>query len=262
MRSIRSAFGLALGFVALLCAPGMAATSPGAAPALERGKAAECAFDVYGAYGEYRKAAAIDSTSFELWWRLAHAAGDAGDRAQFDHDRKRAEGAFGEAVRAARRAVALEPNAYEGHIELASSLGRFALFQGGKAKIRMAKEVKLEADKARAMNPRSDRAYHVLARWNRAIAELSFFEKAAAKVIFGGVPEGASMNNAVTLFEKAIALNPDHANHRLELGRTDLDLGLKDKAREQLTRALECPRQSPFDPEYKADAQVLLRRTH
>jgi tetratricopeptide (TPR) repeat protein len=158
--------------------------------------------------------------------------------------------------------VALDSLAWEGHFELASTLGRYALFQGGKTKIRLSREVKLEADKAVAINPRCDRAYHVLARWNRGIAELNFFEKAGATVVYGGLPEGATMNNAVTLFEKAIAINPDYANHHLELGRTYLALGLKDKAREQLTRALECPRLSPFDPEYKADAQVLLRKTH
>jgi tetratricopeptide (TPR) repeat protein len=134
--------------------------------------------------------------------------------------------------------------------------------RGGKTKIEMSKEVKAEADRAIALNPKADRAYHVLARWNRAIAQLSFIEKTVAKMVYGGLPEGATMNNAVTLFEKAIALNPGYANHHLELGRTYLTLGLKDKARAELQRAIDCPQMSPFDPEYKADAQVLLRQAH
>ena len=259
MRPVMLAFAL----VALSSSASFAATpGPEVLAALESGKAAERAFDFEAAHGIYLAAVAKDSTSYELWWRLAHTAGDRGARAEFDHDKPRAEAAYAEAMHAARKATSLDPGAWEGHFELASSLGRYALFQGGKTKIALSKEVKVEADRAVAINPKADRPYHVLARWNRGIAELSFFEKTAAKVIYGGVPEGATMNNAVTLFEKAIELNPDHANHHLELGRTYLALGLKDKARAQLERAIECPQMSPFDPEYKADAQVLLRQTH
>jgi hypothetical protein len=80
-----------------------------------------------------------------------------------------------------------------------------ALFEGGKAKIEMSREVKAEAERALALNPKDDRAMHVLGRWNREIARLNVFEKTAAKVAFGGVPEGASMNDAVTWLEKAVA---------------------------------------------------------
>ena len=259
MRSVM----LALAILALFSTGSFAAVpSPEVQAALEKGKAAEQAFDFEAAHAAYLAGVARDSTSYELWWRLAHAAGDRGARAEFDHDKPRAEAAYAEAMHAARKATGLDPGAWEGHFELASSLGRYALFQGGKTKIALSKEVKTEADRAVAINPKADRAYHVLARWNRGIAELSFFERTAAKVIYGGVPEGATMNNAVTLFEKAIELNPDYANHHLELGRTYLALGLKDKARAQLERATRCPQLSPFDPEYKADAQVLLRQTH
>ena len=254
---------LALAILALSFGAAVAATpSPEVLAALESGKAAERAFDFETAHATYRSAVAKDSTSYELWWRLAHTAGDRGTRAEFDHDKPKAEAAFAEAVHAARKATALDPRGWEGHFELASTLGRYALFQGGKTKIELSKEVKAEADRALAINPQADRACHVLARWNRAIAQLSFFEKTAAKMVYGGVPEGATMNNAVTLFERAIELNPDYANHHLELGRTYLALGLKDKARAQLEKAIVCPQLSPFDPEYKADAQVLLRQTH
>ncbi|MEP7029261.1 MAG: tetratricopeptide repeat protein, partial [Candidatus Eisenbacteria bacterium] len=239
MRAIR--FVLAPALILLAFSSATAAIGPGPLAALDRGKAAEQAFDYEAAHAAYLAGVMKDSTSYELWWRLAHVAGDRGTRAEFDHERPRAEAAFAEAVRAARKATAIDSDAWEGHFELASALGRYALFQSVKSKIELSKEVKLEADRALAINPQSDRAYHVLARWNRAIAQLSFFERAAAKVVYGGVPEGASMNNAVTLFEKAIALAPDYANHRLELARTYLDLGLKDKAREQLKRALACP---------------------
>jgi tetratricopeptide (TPR) repeat protein len=254
---------LALAILALISTLSFAAPpSPAVQAALDSGKAAEQAFDFEAAHTAYRAGVAKDSTSYELWWRLAHTAGDRGARAEYDHDKPKAEAAYAEAMKAAKKATALEPAGWEGHFELASSVGRYALFQGGKTKIELSKEVKAEADRAIALNPKADRAYHVLARWNRAIAQLSFIEKTAAKMVYGGLPEGATMNNAVTYFEKAIELNPGYANHHLELGRTYLALGLKDKARAELQRAIDCPQMSPFDPEYKADAQVLLRQAH
>jgi tetratricopeptide (TPR) repeat protein len=232
------------------------------ATALEQGRAFEQAFDFEHARGAYRAAALKDTTTYELWWRLARVAGDRGQRFALDEKKPEAEAAYREALAASRRAVRLDPDGWEGHSGLAANVGRMALFEGGKAKIEMSKEVKAEAERALALNPKDDRAMHVLARWNRSIATLNLFEKTAAKVAFGGVPEGASVNNAVTWFEKAIAVAPDYANHRLELGRTYLALDLKDKAREQLELAVKCPTKSAFDDEYRSEAQILLRKTH
>jgi tetratricopeptide (TPR) repeat protein len=230
------------------------------ASALAAGNAAAAAFDIEGAVKAYRGGVDRDSTSSELWWRLARSYTDRGARAEYDGKKDRAEAAYADAVHAARKATALAPDGPNGHLELAVALGRLALFRGGSDKIRFAKEVKAEADRAVGLDPNLDRAYHVLARWNRGIAELSFFEKAGANTIYGGLPKGASMNNAVTLFEKAIALAPDYANHHVELGRTYEKLGLKDKARAEYELALACPRKSVFDPEYKTEAQRLLSK--
>jgi tetratricopeptide (TPR) repeat protein len=230
--------------------------------ALEKGRARERVFDFEGAYRSYRAAAQADTTTYELWWRLAKVAGDRGQRFEFDGQKPEAEAAYAEAVRASRRAVRLAPEGWEGHSGLAANLGRYALFEGGKKRIAFSREVKAEADRALVLNPDDDRSDHVLARWNRTLARLNFLERAAAKVVYGGLPEGASMNHAVTLFEKAIALAPGSANHRLELGRTYLQLGLKDKAREQLDVAIAAPVTSAFDDEYKSEARLLLRQTH
>ena len=232
------------------------------AAALTQGRAFEQAFDYERAYSAYRAAALKDTTTYELWWRLAKVAGDRGQRFAFDEKKPEAEAAYREAVGASRRAVRLNAAGWEGHSGLAANVGRMAVFEGGKSKIELAHEVKAEAERALALNPRDDRSMHVLGRWHREIARLSVFEKAAAKLVYGGVPEGASMNDAVTWLEKAVARDPDYANHRLELGRTYLDLGLKDKAREQLEVAIQCPQMSAFDDEYRSEAQILLRKTH
>ncbi len=217
-------------------------------------------FDYEGALRAFHAGLGADSTSYDLWWRVARSLVDRGTRAEFDQHKSQAETAFNEAVRAARKATALSPDGWEGHQNLALALGRLALFKGGKEKIRISKDVKAEADRTIWLNPNADRAYHILARWNRGVAELSFLEKAAAKVVYGGVPKGATMEKAVTNLEKAVELNPTNANHHLELGRTYLKMDLKSRAREQFEKALASPLTSPFDKEYKEQAQALLSK--
>ena len=216
--------------------------------------------DYEAALATWRAALDADSSSYELLWRISRATSDRGARAEFDGDRAKAEASFAQAQAAARRAVALEPAKAEGHLELAVALGRLALFKGGKATIRLSKEVEVEARRALEIDPRLDRAHHVLGRWNRGVAELAFLERAAARVVYGGLPEGATMDAAVGHFEKAIELNPDYANHHLELGRTYLAIRLKQKARRELERALNCPPLSPFDADYRREAKKLLAK--
>jgi tetratricopeptide (TPR) repeat protein len=184
-----------------------------------------------------------------------------GTRAQFDGRKDEAGVLFAQGVAAGRRAVVLGPDHAEGHFELAVALGSLALHKGGREKIRLSKELKSEVERALVIEPDMDRAHHVLARWHRGVAELSFLERTAAKVIYGGAPTGATMDAALEHFEKAIALNPNYANHHLEYGRTLLKLGLKDKARGEFEKALACPNTSPFDPDYKAEAQQLMAKT-
>lgn len=254
---------LLLGLAAASFAPAArGAERPETATALAQGKAFERDYDFQRAWAAYRAAARSDSTSYELWWRLAKTASDRGQRFEYDQQKAKAEAAYAEAVSASRRAALLEPDGWQGHAGLAANLGRLALFEGGKARIRLAREVRQEADRALLLNPGDDRSWHVLARWNRTLAQLSFIERTAAKLVYGGVPEGASMNDAVTDFEQAIALEPRSANHHLELGRTYLALGLKDKARAELEASIASPRTSAFDEEYRSEARLLLRKAH
>ena len=70
---------------------------------------------------------------------------------------------------------------------------------------------------------------------------LNFFERTAANTVLGGLPKGATMENAVAHLQKAIALEPDYVNHHLELGRTFMQLERKAKARAELERAVALP---------------------
>ena len=146
----------------------------------------------------------------------------------------------------------MAPDSARGHLELAVALGRQALREGPRTRLALSREIKAETDRAIAQDPGLGRAYHVRAMWNRKIAGLNFFERNIARAVLGGVPRGASMDNAVSDFQKAIELEPDYVNHHLELGRTFLELNRKADARRELERVVVLPpTSSPRDSRYQ-----------
>lgn len=214
-----------------------------------------------GALGEartlYLAAHEADPAGYGPLWRLARVESELGEDAGGEEQRRLVSGA----VSRARAAVAAAPESAGGHVWLAVALGRQALKEGPRARLALAREIKSEADRALELDPGNARAHHVLGAWNRKIAGLSVIERMAANAVLGGVPKGASMDNAVSHFEKAIAIEPDYVNHRLELGRTLREMKRWADARRELEQAIALPPTSnPRDPAYQREARALLAR--
>jgi len=238
----------------LLCALGLALVlhAPAATPddALAQGDEAYARFDNEAALRFYERAALDRPRDAEVWWRVARAQSDVGSALEAtDADAAREHYRRGE--EAARRAVALDPRSANAHFFVAVCLGRLALFEGGKTKIRLSKEVEAEAERALELDPCHDGAWHVLGRWNYGIATLSWILKAFAKVIYGGVPPGASV-------EKAIECDPTRPMHHLEYARALVKLGRYEEARAELRKCLQLPRVQWDDPVNKAEAARML----
>jgi tetratricopeptide (TPR) repeat protein len=193
--------------------------------------------------------------TFPALWRLARVESDMAEDAKGDERKQR----IASAERHARAAIRVAPDSALGHEWLAVVLGRKALKEGPKSKLSMAREIKSEVDRALELNPNSARAYHVRGRWNRELASLNAMERLAANTVLGGVPKGASTANADEAFQKAIALEPDYINHRLEYGRLLLQLKRPDDARRELEKAIALPpTSSALDPRFQAEARELL----
>jgi tetratricopeptide (TPR) repeat protein len=235
--------------------PAASARADTAADAMARGDAAYARADLVMAQSEYTAGLAAAPHRFPLLWRLARVESERSEDAKGDDQRELTSNS----VIHARDAVASAPDSALGHVWLAVALGRQALREGPKTRLSLAREVKSEVDRAIEIDPTIGRAYHVRAAWNRKIASLSTLERFAANSVLGGVPKGATMDNAVRDFEKAIELEPNYLNHHLELGRTYMDLHREDDARREFEKVLSLPPVSnPRDPHYQADARELL----
>jgi len=207
------------------------------------------------ALAEYMKAYNAVSTDYEVLWRIARGYTDRGEKI----DERVRESYYQNAMDFAEKAVLANPDGVEGHFRKAVALGRLALFKGGKTKIELSKGVKTEIDIVKQLDPDYDLAYYVIGRWHREIANLSRVLKALAKVIYGGVPE-ASNEKAIENFTRAVELNPDYVEYRLEFGRTYVMLKEWELAREQLNKCVELPSEEEDDDSFKEEARQMLNK--
>jgi tetratricopeptide (TPR) repeat protein len=212
-------------------------------------------FDNQGALDNYLKVLSINPDNYEANWKVSRAYIDLGEKIA-DED-QRAE-FYKNGEKYARHAIQVKEDGGDGHLFLSIALGRVALDAGAKERIRLSKEIKSEADLAIQYDPENDSAYHVLGRWNRKIANLSWIEKGFANIFLGGVPKEASDEAAVASFKKAIELKPEHINHYLELGITYEMMGEDSLAIGAFQKCIDLPKTDADDDEHKALAQEYL----
>jgi len=213
-------------------------------------------FDNAAALTAYLQAINLDSNTCEACWKASRAYTDIGETLE---GKKRSE-YFKNGEIYARRALRIDSTSAKSHLFLSIALGRVALDASPKQRIQYSKEIKKECDLAIKYDPTDDVAYHVLGRWNRTLANLSWVEKTFANIFLGGVPKEASNANAAACFEKAIELKPTHINHYLELGITYDMMKEKDKAREAFQKCLDLPKSDSGDDTYKKEAAERLKK--
>jgi len=239
---------------ALLAVPRLGAADAG--DAVAAGDSAYARADLAAALPLYQRALAAEP-AFGTLCRITRVESELGEDATGEEQRR----LIASSVEHARAAVAMAPDSALGHLWLAATLGRQAIREGPKTRLALSREIKTEVDRSIEIDPGIGRAYHVRALWNRKVASLSTIERLAASAVLGGVPKGASMENAVSDLERAIELEPDYLNHHLELARTYLQLKRRDDARRELERVLALPPTSnPRDPVFQERARDLLAR--
>ncbi|MBV8252499.1 MAG: tetratricopeptide repeat protein [Chitinophaga sp.] len=164
---------------------------------------------------------------------------------------------FNQAKDYAAAALKVNPNSAPANYAMAVAMGRMALISGAKEKVAASKDVKKYAELAIKFDPKMGPAYHVLGKWNYEVANLNVFERGAAKMLFGGLPDG-SLANAITNYEKCRQLDPGFILNYYELARAYKANDQSDKAIEVLKKALTLRNITYDDASIKADCQKML----
>ncbi len=223
--------------------------------AIARGDSLLRVFDTRAAIDAYREGLSGSDENAELLRKISRAIGNLAEETP---GRDGDEEAHREAVELARRAVNASPETARTHATLAAALGRLALYEGGRRKVELAREVELEARRAVELDPSDFAAFIVLGVLNRELATLNPFLKAFARAFFGRLPE-ASLERSAAHLERAVQLAPQITAARYELALTYLELDRKSAAIQALRTVLTIEPQERLDQVLQERAAALAR---
>jgi tetratricopeptide (TPR) repeat protein len=225
---------------------------------VEMGIHAVQSHDLTTGLAHFEAALRLDSLNYEANWRAAIVLIDLGERIPDNAKSPKRDSLYAQAESLARRAVAADSMAADGHFALAAAVGRASLTMGKKERIRRAKIIRDEALRTIELNPRHDGAYHILGRWNAEIMRLSGFSRFFAKSFLGaGIFKQASWEQAIDNLERAVELDPGRLYHRLELAQVYVDRKRYADARRELDQVAAGPRRELMDSAYQREAAEL-----
>ncbi len=206
----------------------------------------------------YLNAVAVEPGNFELLWRISRTQADVASTLS---DKGRRDNLYALARSYGETAIRADSARAEGYFVLARALGLLARTKGSKERVKFAKQIYDAASKALERDPNHDGAHHVIGAWHAEILRLSGVARFFAKTFLGADFFGiASWDSAATHLERAVAIDPRHVFHRLELAEIYIDLKRYGDARQQLTTLLELPDRNISDPAYKKEARKLLKK--
>src|SRR4051812_21250933 len=215
------------------------------------------AMNAAAALQHYEEAIKIDPKNYPALWKASRSAVDLGS---YERDDEKREAYFKTAEDDARKAVEVNPGDAEGHFNLARALGKNALSQGPRGRIKYAKDVRSEALECLRINPKQAGCLHVMGMWNAEVMRLNGFTRMLAKNFLGGkIFDSANWAEAKRYMEESVAAEPGRIVHHVDLAGVYRDTGDKAKARAEWQAAMKLPNADYNDRHYKAEADAGLR---
>ena len=159
----------------------------------------------------------------------------------------------------AEQAVKADPKNAQAHLALAIASGKWTDFVDSKTKLALSRQIRTEAERAIALDPRLDLAYHVLGRWHLGVASVNPLLRFGARLTVGALPP-ASMAEAVRNLEKAAELSPKTILHHQYLAQAYQAAGKHNEAVHQWRMVLELAAADREDEEAKRQARAALGR--
>ena len=219
---------------------------------MTRGDAAYVALRPVEALAHYEAIIAEDSASYDALWKASRSTADL---AEYEPDKRKRAGMYRRAERFARLAVAAHPDDAEAHFHLARALGRVALSQGPKDRVKYGKAVRDEALEALRLDPDHPGALHVMGMWHAEVRRLPGIARFFAKSFLGGQILGsARWEEAVRLLSRAVEVDPQRLAHHLDLARIYRDIDQRDQARLHYEHVIGGAATDYNDEHYKREA--------
>ncbi|HVP89658.1 MAG TPA: hypothetical protein VMS75_00425 [Terriglobales bacterium] len=232
-----------------------------AAEGIKAGDEAYAQFDDQKALANYQEALKLEPQNYEALWKASRACVDIADviTGTDKSAAQQRQRLYTDGTSYALKAVAANPNDTWGHFQVAAALGKKLLMLGQKEQVDGSKQIKAEIDKAIALDPSNDLAYHALGRWHRRIAEIGGAKRFFGSILYGSIPKG-SFAESEQYLKKAVEMKPGYVNHHLELGITYVSLKKYDLAAQEFQKAIDLPKTTSKDDVLKDQARAELAK--
>jgi tetratricopeptide (TPR) repeat protein len=247
----------AVAFAGVICLTG-GAYSQTAQQFIDQGQFLEKRFEDQAAYEKYQKALLVDPNNTFAMVRSSRMLCNIGGRST---NKKLKKSLAQEAEHIALKVIRIDDKNTDAHLCYILSLGILSeMADGSREKLENAKIIKREADFILSLDPSYAPAYYILGKWHHALASLNAFERLACNLLFGGVPEGASMNLAIQNYEMAIQLWPDYILFYYSQAMSLHWLGDNQKTIIALEKAISLPPKDQEDPVRLEKCRTLLEK--
>ncbi|XP_053198043.1 regulator of microtubule dynamics protein 1 [Scomber japonicus] len=199
-----------------------------------------------------------DSDNAEFLWRLARASRDLSLLPDTTAERKK-QLTF-EAFEYAKKALEKDDNCFAAHKWYAVCLSDIGDYEGVKVKIGNSYIIRNHLERAIELNPKDATSLHILGYWCFAFAELPWYQRKVAAVIFSSPPD-STYEEALGFFLKAEEVDPNfYSKNLLMMGKTYMAMKDHPNALLWLTKAKDYPPHTVEDKEVHKEAVDLLKK--
>lgn len=201
------------------------------------------------------KALQLEPGNYEALWRCSLMKSHEGQR--YTDPVKRAN-FLSSAKYLAQKAIEANPTHAEGYFCMSTAISLIALDSSTKEKVAASKEIKDFAMKAIQYDPNHAGAWHILGGWNYNVANLSSFERGMGKLLFGAELDGATVEKALSCYNKALAGKPTFIRYLYDKAECLYSMKLYDEAKKVLQTTLSTKVLSLDDPMILDKARTLM----
>ncbi|KAK7878020.1 hypothetical protein WMY93_031333 [Mugilogobius chulae] len=165
-----------------------------------------------------------------------------------------------EAFESAKAALEKDEKCFAAHKWYAICLSDVGEYEGIKVKLGNSYIIRDHLLRAIELNPKDATSMYILGYWCFSFAELPWYQRKVAAVIFG-TPPTSTYEEALEYFLRAEEADPNfYSKNLFMLGQTYLRMNDKDKAKVWLTKAKEYPPLTHEDKETQKEAEDLLKK--
>ena len=162
------------------------------------------------------------------------------------------------ALEKANQAIQLDPDNVNGYERKSMAFAGLLDVQGIKQKVQLADSVRINAEIALEIDPKNDRALHILGRWHYEVSQFGGFMRFLTRLFVGTAPE-ASYEQALEYFTKSAELQ-DFPVHHFWIGITHLKLSNDRSAKKHFEHLLTLENQHHNDQFFKDQATKELEK--